>query len=197
MIPVNGTEEKTVGDSIESVAPNGNMGISANAQLLERRDMESLHLVGNPIASENITTDHTKKITTDANDGIATVVHNFKGLGRGDAPMFDGSEIVVGLKGQISHTLRILFSGRSKHYKPILNILQATRSQGYWIPCNTSYRYANEHKCPDKCSACFKTPKCTESDMIKCNKCQRNFYGGECYEIHLKSGSYISINEKN
>ncbi|KAJ8671459.1 hypothetical protein QAD02_002718 [Eretmocerus hayati] len=250
MIPVNGTEEKTVGDSIGSVAPNGNMEISDNVQLLEQKDMESLPLVGTSVANENITTDHTKKITTDvsdstesdlpsgiveasqtsdmttsrkrlrmtgadmleeqsdsgltkrmrnegdddssetdlsenddsinnenastennANDGIAIVDYNFKGLGRGDASMFDGSEIVVGLKGQISHTLRILFSERSKHYMPILNIFQATGSQGYCIPRNKSYRYANEHKCPDKCSACSKTPKCTKSDMIKCDKC--------------------------
>ncbi|KAJ8678114.1 hypothetical protein QAD02_013901 [Eretmocerus hayati] len=65
MVPVNDTEEKTVGDSIESVAPNGDIEISDNAQLLEQKDMESLPLVGTPVASENITTDHTKKITTD------------------------------------------------------------------------------------------------------------------------------------
>ncbi|KAJ8671517.1 hypothetical protein QAD02_002776 [Eretmocerus hayati] len=65
MIPVNGSEEKTVGDSIESVLRNGDMEISDNAQLLEQKDMESLPLVGTPVASQNITTDHTKKITTD------------------------------------------------------------------------------------------------------------------------------------
>ncbi|KAJ8686005.1 hypothetical protein QAD02_021798 [Eretmocerus hayati] len=32
--------------------------------------------------------------------------------------------------------------------------------------------------------------------MIKCDKWQRNFYGRECYERHLKAGSYITIDKK-
>ncbi|KAJ8671406.1 hypothetical protein QAD02_002665 [Eretmocerus hayati] len=41
-----------------------------------------------------------------ANDGTALAVYNFKGLGRGDRPIFDGSNIVVGLKGCILRTIR-------------------------------------------------------------------------------------------
>ncbi|KAJ8666444.1 hypothetical protein QAD02_008106 [Eretmocerus hayati] len=131
-----------------------------------------------------------------ANQSIAVAVYKSRGLDRGERPMFDGSELVIGLKGSIERTLRILYLERAKNYKPILNILKATGSQGYCTTCIKSYRYEDEHRCSEKCPCCLSRSKCDDSTMIKCDTCYRNSFGRECYERHLKPGTYRTIDKK-
>ena len=93
-----------------------------------------------------------------AQKSIAIVVYKFRTLGHGDKPIFDGTSIVENLKVSVTHTLRILYYSKRRHFQPILNFFKATASQGYCIPCNKSYRYEQQHRCSFKYKSCFWKP---------------------------------------
>ena len=80
---------------------------------------------------------------------------------------------------------------RSKHYQPILNMVAASGSAGFCIPCNQSYWRAVDHRCSIKCYKCKAMPPCDMTIQLKkCASCFRSFFGELCYENHLNKGSF-------
>ena len=51
-----------------------------------------------------------------------------------------------------------------------------------------SYRQRHKHRCPLKCLSCFKTGHNT-GDKITCDKCNRIFFGKNCFDEHLRNRS--------
>lgn len=104
-----------------------------------------------------------------ATQSLAIRVYKFSTLGRGEDPLFDGTQVTT------EDTNR-------NHYQPILNIFKATGSQGFCIPCNKSYKRPEKHRCSSKCSACFRVPMFTENVKVKYGDCLRTFMSLECFE---------------
>ena len=112
------------------------------------------------------------------------VTHRFKG----------GTRFVIDTHGSILHTLRIIYFERINHFQPILNLVGATGSRGYCIPCNKKYRYVENNRCSNKCYKCLTIPQCDLSENLKqCTLCFRSFFGDLCYENHLKRESFNSV----
>ena len=123
------------------------------------------------------------------------VVYNFSTFARGNPPIYDGTRTVSETYGKtIVHVLRIMYYESTKHYQPILNLIGATGSAGYCIPCNKSYWRAEEHRCSNKCYKCMSSPACTITETLKkCDICLRLFFGDFAYKTTLKEGLIIEI----
>ena len=127
-----------------------------------------------------------------ATRGTAVVVYAFNNFGKGNRPLYDGTNIVMSTYGCVEHTLRIMYYATSRHYQPILNLIGASGSNGYCIPCNKSYWRVADHRCSNKCRQCMRAPPCdipTEL-LLHCNDCNRDFYNDVCYEHHTTKGSF-------
>ena len=125
----------------------------------------------------------------------AIVVYNFSTFARGHSPLYDGTQYVNDAHGHIQHTLRIMYYERMNHFQPILNLVGASGSNGYCIPCNKKYSRVEDHRCSNRCYKCMASPQCAVSqDYKNCSSCFRSFFGNTCYENHLKKGSYNKTN---
>ena len=63
----------------------------------------------------------------------------------------------------------------------------------YCHECKRTYTKRDKLKCPTKCLSCFtfmKEKKCDGKEII-CNKCNRKFYGEQCFKNHLKYRSKV------
>ncbi|XP_070171517.1 uncharacterized protein [Polyergus mexicanus] len=126
-----------------------------------------------------------------AADNIAIVVYNFSTFGRGEKPMYDGIALLASLDREPSLRLNIMYYERLRHYNPIINLNAAVGCRNYCEPCNIGYRNDKTgHRCPNKCPRCFTVPSCKQSESIKCNVCNRAFFGKKCFERHRSVKSY-------
>ena len=130
-----------------------------------------------------------------AADNIAIVVYNFSTFGRGEKPFYDGTAILASLGRESSRRLNIMYYEDSRHFNPILNLIAAAGSCNYCATCNVGFRNdrGNGHRCSNKCPRCFATPACDHSDdvrKVKCDTCNRTFYGVSCFERHRREKSY-------
>ena len=88
-----------------------------------------------------------------------------------------------------------MYYENSNHYQPILNLIGASGTRGYCIPCNKSYWHVEDHRCTNKCSKCLLSQPCTAFGNIrKYALCCRTFVNEDCFENHLKRGSYNKNN---
>ena len=71
------------------------------------------------------------------------------------------------------------------HFDVIKSLTGFYNKPYYCHECKKSYTNKDKHKCPLKCSSCFKESKCS-GNGINCPICNRTFLGKECYENHLK-----------
>lgn len=126
-----------------------------------------------------------------ARKGVAIVIYNFTEFGTGQPPMFDGTELVLRTRGNVRFTLRVMFSEAHRHFRPILNCTGAAGSRNFCIPCNQSYTTDRNHNCRKNCIRCFQDNLCDNSqDLIRCQTCDRDFFGQLCYNNHLRQKSY-------
>ena len=58
----------------------------------------------------------------------------------------------------------------------------------YCHTCKKSYTQRDKHRCPLKCLSCFKTEH-RAGDKITCDKCNRTFFGKNCFDEHLRDRS--------
>ena len=88
----------------------------------------------------------------------------------------------------VSQTLNIMYFEESRHYRPILSPVISSGMPYFCELCNKSYYTASQHKCAKKCLKCFSAPPCLpeEARMIRCEKCNRSFYGVTCLCNHVK-----------
>ena len=122
------------------------------------------------------------------------MVYNFSTFRRGNPPLYDGTRFVIDTHGGILHTLRIIYYERINHFQPILNLVGATGTRRYCIPCNKKYWHVEDHRCSNKCYKCLTIPQCDLSENLKqCTLCFRSFFGDLYYENHLKKGSFNSV----
>ena len=126
-----------------------------------------------------------------ARKGVAIVVYNFRELGTGARPLYDGTDLTIQMFGNVKYTLRILFYENRRHYRPILNINAAAGSRNFCIPCNISYTTERNHSCKNRCLKCLQNTLCDSNErLIHCIKCSRDFFGNNCFQNHLKKKSY-------
>ena len=63
------------------------------------------------------------------------------------------------------------------------------------MTCNVGFRNDRGsvgHRCSNKCPRCFAVPACDHSDarIVKCDACNRTFFGVSCFERHRREKSY-------
>ena len=58
----------------------------------------------------------------------------------------------------------------------------------YCHSCKKGYAHRDKHRCPNKCLACFKTKQHIDN-AITCDKCNRTFFGKDCYDENLRNRS--------
>lgn len=126
-------------------------------------------------------------------DGIAVVAlfeKNF--LGSGEAAFFDGR---TQIESRFQGSIFVLYDPQLRHYDTITNLAAACRSNFYCENCNKRYWCIDDHKCPATCSSCFARPACNtdEVEMVKCDRCNRNFFGEQCLANHRTPGTYKKI----
>jgi len=128
-----------------------------------------------------------------AAENIAIIVYNFSTFGRGENPLYDGRALLASLGREHSYCLHIMYYERSRHYNPILSLKAAAGARGgYCVACNMGYRNGRSHRCSKKCPRCYASPSCEQPDVeiIKCETCNRAFFGNSCFERHRAERSY-------
>ncbi len=78
---------------------------------------------------------------------------------------------------------------KNRNHFDVITSMPAFLCKDYYChSCKKPYTHRDEHKCPSKCTACFKyMSNCSKSkSIIVCKKCNRSFYGEECYDEHLR-----------
>jgi G:T-mismatch repair DNA endonuclease (very short patch repair protein) len=72
--------------------------------------------------------------------------------------------------------------------------LQAVFGYNYYcVHCRTGFsRKFDHHKCEYRCSRCYRNSRCTGDD-VKCNDCNRFFFGDDCLAIHKADNICKSI----
>lgn len=73
-----------------------------------------------------------------------------------------------------------------KHYNVITSVNGAFTAKTVCRPC----KYADSntfthHRCPTKCPACIQPGLCEDDERVKCNSCNRSFFGQECFHHHF------------
>ena len=78
------------------------------------------------------------------------------------------------------------------HFDVIMSMPAFLCKDYYCHTCKKSYTLRDEHRCPEKCLACFKYfsdgVKCS-GDVIKCNSYNRSFFGQGCFDEHKRNRS--------
>ncbi|XP_072766581.1 uncharacterized protein [Anoplolepis gracilipes] len=125
-------------------------------------------------------------------DNIAIIVYDFNTFARGGKPMYDGTAILASLRREPTLTLNIMYYEHSRHYNTILNLKSAAGCNYYCAPCNVGFWNTNGHRCSNKCSRCLTVPPCNQTDVeiLKCNVCNRAFFGAVCFERHRSEKSF-------
>lgn len=127
--------------------------------------------------------------------GIAIVAYEKNILGSGEEPFFDGRPKV---RGRLRGTIYVLYDPKKHHYDTITNIVGACKTPFYCENCNKRYWKIDDHRCSVICSACFVSPACESEGVrvIKCDTCNRNFFGEKCFENHNTRGTYKKNKKK-
>ena len=80
----------------------------------------------------------------------------------------------------------IIYLNKDKnHYNVITSMPDFLGKDYYCHTCKKSYTQRNKQRCPLKCLSCFKTEHHT-GDKITCDKCNRTFFGKNCFDEHLR-----------
>ena len=83
----------------------------------------------------------------------------------------------------------IIYLHKDKNHYNIITLMPAFLGKDYYChTCKKSYTQRDKHPCPLKCLSCFKTEHHT-GDKITCDKCNRTFFGKNCFEEHLRDRS--------
>ena len=128
---------------------------------------------------------------------IAIVVYEKPTFGNGDPPFSDG-RAQVETQGELKGVINLCYDPRAKHFDTILNVIGLARTKFFCSYCNKCFHFIDQHKCRKTCSKCFVSPACLSDgiELIKCAKCNREFFGPTCYQNHLEDGSYKKKNKK-
>ena len=124
----------------------------------------------------------------------AIIVYASSEFGKGSAPLYNGSDIVIEKAGKIEYTIYLLYYENIRHFQPILSLVGAAGCRGFCVHCHKGYEKIENHKCASKCVKCFQSPPCDNLGgdiiVIKCRECGRDFFGPSCFEKHLKEKSF-------
>ena len=83
----------------------------------------------------------------------------------------------------------IIYLLKDKNHYNVITSMPAFLGKDYYChTCKKSYTRRDKHRCPNKCLACFKTEQHT-GHKITCDKCNRTFFGQNCYDEHLRNRS--------
>ncbi|XP_065223580.1 uncharacterized protein LOC135847791 [Planococcus citri] len=110
--------------------------------------------------------------------------------------VFDGADThgrIVSFKGDSTSKVYIFLFYHREHYNVITSLKAAFGFDFFYDLCCVGYHHKGEHKCEYACYQCLKLPKCevkSFDDMIKCDKCHRDFYDQFCYDNHLQPGHF-------
>ena len=87
---------------------------------------------------------------------------------------------------------KIYLLKNQNHYDVITSMPGFLCKDYYCHTCKKTYEQRDKHRCPAKCIACFKYfpdgKKCSKPEII-CDKCNRSFFGLECFEEHKRDRS--------
>ena len=88
------------------------------------------------------------------------------------------------------HDGQMIYLYKNKSHFDVITSMPAFLGKNYyWHTCKKSYTKRDRHKCPAKCIACFKYfpdgKKCSNK-VIPCEKCNRSFFGIECFMEHKR-----------
>lgn len=85
----------------------------------------------------------------------------------------------------------MIYLYKNKNHFHVITSMPAFLWKDYYChTCKKSYTHRDRHKCPSKCIACFKyNSQCAtkNEDVITCDKCNRSFFGKQCFEEHLRN----------
>ena len=75
------------------------------------------------------------------------------------------------------------------HFDVITSMTGFFNKYYYCHDCKKSYTQRDKHRCPSKCTACFKNGKCNRLDQIQiqCGECNRTFFGQDCFDEHKRN----------
>ena len=80
---------------------------------------------------------------------------------------------------------------KNKNHFDVITSMPAFLCKAYYChSCKKPYKERDLHKCPSKCLACFKYQSECSNDpknIIVCKDCNRNFFGQECFDEHLRN----------
>lgn len=69
------------------------------------------------------------------------------------------------------------------HYNAIKELNQYYSTAYYCAACNLPH-HTEHHKCKSTCQMCLRSPPCAQSELIKCDSCERKFYNQSCFDHH-------------
>ena len=115
---------------------------------------------------------------------LTTVIaYGFSSFGKGSDPLYDGSRLIMETQENIYYVLEIMFYENSRHFQPILNVVDA----GFCSFFHKSFNRVQDHKSKNKCHKCKHSPstKAFEVDVFNCDIYLRSFFGDICFQNHL------------
>ena len=88
---------------------------------------------------------------------------------------------------------QMIYLYKNKNHFDVITSMTAFLAKDYYChTCKKSYTKRDCHKCPAKCIACYKYfpngRKCSGQE-IKCDDCNRTFFGKKCFEEHKRDRS--------
>lgn len=133
-----------------------------------------------------------------ARDGIVMKVYKFAEFARERPPFFDGTDMVLELTGSCGTIDINLFyyepvpaKELPGHYRACTSLTAALCKQ-YCENCHRGVTNLLTHRCSKKCKRCL-SPTCSEvaTQSVKCEVCDRLFFGVDCLRNHKVPGSYV------
>jgi DNA polymerase type B, organellar and viral len=74
------------------------------------------------------------------------------------------------------------------HFNAITSLKGYMDASYFCSACWRPYSNLGKHKCEAVCKACRMVSACNSNeDLVDCDVCNRQFYGEDCYELHLKA----------
>ena len=126
--------------------------------------------------------------------GIGIVVYEKSLFGHGAEPVFNGVKIIEETCNSYNSIIYLLYVESQKHYHLIINLIGAGGNKYFCWMCNKAYKTVNGHNCVHKCSRCFSTPICQNTERrIICQYCNREFYGQKCFENHMNRATRFGL----
>lgn len=78
---------------------------------------------------------------------------------------------------------RINLWPHNNHFDIIKSLTGFYGSNFYCLSCNVAYQNETSHMCSSRCYVCLRD-KCSVTEEIRCNECERVCRSIECYECH-------------